>query len=133
MVFQFAIFAVFGGGAYWLAWIFSQDPEVVQVTRFYLWIMPLGMGFYGVLIVLNTAFNAEHRSDRTLLTSLIRVVVFYVPLAWLGAKWYGIPGMFFGATIGNALAAAVGWWIYKHTQPRLEPDSNLEVENTSPS
>jgi len=115
LVFQFVILAVFAGGAYWLSLIFSDDPAVIEVTRYYLWIMPLGMGFYGVLIVLNTAFNAAQRSDRTLLTSTIRVFVFYIPLAWVGGMLLGIPGTFVGATLGNLLGAGIGWYIYKHT------------------
>lgn len=116
MKFQFAIFVIFCGGAWWLAYIFSSEPEVIQVTRLYLWIMPLGMGFYGVLIVLNTAFNAQHRSDRTLITSVIRILVFYIPLAWLGGQLFGLAGIFAGATLGNAIAAAVGWWFYLYTR-----------------
>lgn len=116
MLFQLAILVIFGGGAFWLSQIFSSDPEVVKVTRFYLWIMPLGMGFYGILIVLNTAFNAAHRADRTLLTSLIRILVFYIPLAWLGGKLLGLPGTLIGASLGNACGAAIGWYLYKHTE-----------------
>ena len=117
--FQFLIFAVFCGGGYWLAMLFSNDPEVVQVTRYYLWIAPLGMAFYSTLIVLNTAFNAEQRSDRTLLISSLRILVFYIPLAWLGGWWFGLPGIFAGGTLGNLLASAVGWVIYLKTRPQL--------------
>lgn len=122
MLFQFAILIIFGGGAHWFSTIFSSDVEVVSVTRLYLWIMPLGMGFYGILIVLNTAFNAAHRSDRTLITSSIRILIFYIPLAWLGGKAFNLPGIFIGATLGNALGAAVGWYIYKHTEVKKAKD-----------
>lgn len=134
MLFQFVILLVFGGGAHWLSQIFSADAEVIRVTKYYLWIMPLGMGFYGVLIVLNTAFNAAKRSDRTLLTSSIRILVFYIPLAWFGGKLFGLPGTLFGATLGNALGAAVGWYIYKHTELKavMEADSSAEDETANP-
>lgn len=130
MKFQFVVFAVFGGGAYWFAQLFSSEPEVIQVTRYYLWIMPLGVAFYGVLIVLNTAFNAEHRSDRTLLVSAIRILIFYIPLAWAGGQIFGLLGIFAGATLGNILASGIGWAIYKKTQPKQveqdEPRSDEE-------
>ncbi len=119
--FQLLIWIVFSGGAVWLAQLYSSDPEVVRITRYYLWIMPLGMGFYAVLIVINAAFNAAHRSDRTLLTSSIRILLLYIPLAWLGGALLGLPGIFIGATIGNIGAAAVAWCMYLRTRP--EPQS----------
>lgn len=122
MLFQLAIFVIFALGAGGFSKIFSEDPQVVSVTKYYLWIMPIGMGFYGILIVLNTAFNADHRSDRTLFTSLIRILVFYVPLAFIGGKLFGLAGIFLGASVGNALGAAVGWFIYKRSL-LLEKDS----------
>lgn len=114
--FQFAVFLVFVGGAWWLAQVFSSDPEIVKVARIYLWIMPLGLGFYGVIIVLNTAFNAQHRSELTLFLSLVRVLLLYIPLAWTGGHLFGIPGIFIGATIGNGIAALLGWYFYLYTR-----------------
>jgi putative MATE family efflux protein len=119
--FQFAVFLVFVGGAWWLAQIFSSDPEIVKVARIYLWIMPLGLGFYGIIIVLNTAFNAQHQSEKTLLLSLVRVLLLYIPLAWAGGHLFGIPGIFIGATLGNGIAALCGWFVYKAT--RMQPNT----------
>ena len=116
--FQFGVFVIFVGGARWLAQVFSTDPEIVKVARIYLWIMPLGLGFYGIIVVLNTAFNAQHRSERTLILSLIRILLLYIPLAWLGGHLFGIPGIFAGATIGNGIAALGGWYYYIHTRPQ---------------
>jgi len=112
--FQFAVFLIFVGGAWWLAQIFSSDPEIVKVARIYLWIMPLGLGFYGIIIVVNTAFNAQHRSELTLILSLIRVLFLYIPLAWIGGQLFGIPGIFVGATLGNGIAALLGWFFYRY-------------------
>jgi len=123
MKFQLAVIVVFSGGAYWLAKIFSNEPEIVEVTKYYLWIIPLGIGFYGILIVLNTAFNAEHRSDRTLLVSTVHTLVFYIPLAWLGGEFFGLIGIFAGAILGNAAAAGTGWMVYKKTRPSLTQET----------
>lgn len=118
MKFQFLIFVIFCGGAHWLSQLFASEPDVIEVTKYYLWVMPLGIGFYSISIVLNTAFNAEHRSDRTLLVSAIRILIFYIPLAWLGGEFFGLIGIFAGATIGNGIASWTGWMIYKKTQPK---------------
>ena len=123
--FKLAVLIIFSAGGYWLAQIFSSDPEVIRVAQYYLWIMPLGLGFYGILIVLNTAFNAQHRSDLTLLTSTIRILIFYIPLAWLGGQLFGLLGIFAGATIGNVFAVIVGWIIYKRTRQADAKNSRL--------
>jgi len=116
--FHLAVLLACSGGAWWLAQIFSADPQVVQITRLYLWIVPLGMGAYGVLILLNTAFNAAQRSDRTLWVALLRVLGLYIPLTWLGGVLGGVAGIFCGATVANILAAFIAWKIYLRTRYR---------------
>ncbi len=92
--------------------VFTRDPQVLAVATSYLRVMPLGAVAYAVVIVLNTAYNAHHRSQHTLTLSLVRVFALVVPFAWLGGHYYQIPGLFVGAVAGNALAAVLGWRIY---------------------
>jgi len=97
--------------------IFSEDPEVLMVINQYLWIMPIGICFYGVVIILHTAFNANRQSNKTLLVSFVRLAVFVAPLAWLGGQLDGVQGLFAGAVSGNILAAGFAWWLYtKHVR-----------------
>jgi Na+-driven multidrug efflux pump len=73
--------------------------------RLYLWILPLGYGLQGVIILTNSSLNALHRPWEALYLSVLRFFVFYVPLAWLGSQLFGILGFFTGALIGNGLMA----------------------------
>ena len=41
-----------------IAAAFSAAPQVQQLIRYYLWILPLGYGLQGVVILTNSAFNA---------------------------------------------------------------------------
>lgn len=111
--FQLAVYAVLAILAGPLAGLFSRDPTVVDTVVLYLRVMPLGIVCYAVIIVLNTAFNAHHRSGKTLRLSLLRVVAFVVPLAWFGSRAYGVPGVFVGAVAGNAAAALAALWTYR--------------------
>jgi len=108
LAFQLGIYPLIALAAPWLARIFSSDPDVIRVTRTFLWIMPLGICFYGLVIVMNTAFNAIRQSHKTLVLSLIRLFLCYVPLVWLGGRVLGIPGLFLGACAGNGIAALIG-------------------------
>lgn len=116
VIFQLVVYLLLVLAAPLIAAIFSRDPAVIAVSTRYLRIMPLGAAFYAIVIVLNTAFNAHHRSRHTLNLSLFRVFLLIVPLAWLGGRHYAIPGLFVGAVTGNALAALIGWRIYLRMQ-----------------
>jgi len=96
-----------------IALIFSQDPAVIQGIRLYLWILPLGYGMQGIIILTNSALNALHRPFEALYLSFARFFVFYVPLAWLGASLFGLPGFFAGALAGNLLMAAISLRAFK--------------------
>ncbi|MFK8014124.1 MAG: MATE family efflux transporter, partial [Gammaproteobacteria bacterium] len=103
-IFQLAVWGLLAAFAPSLAGIFSDDPAVIGVAIYYLRIMPLAVVCYAVIIVINTAFNAYHQSGKTLALSLLRVVVFVIPLAWLGAWKLGLAGVFMGAILGSVLS-----------------------------
>ena len=121
-IFQFSLYLIVALTAPWVSRVFSSDPEVLNVTRRYLYIMPLGICFYGVLIIINTAFNSAHKSHKTLFASSIRALLCYVPMAWLGGRLFGITGLFMGAVLGNAVATGVAWWMLQPVYRNLETD-----------
>jgi len=36
-----------------------------------------------------------------------------VPLAWLGGRIAGVPGIFAGLAIANLLSAVLAWWWFR--------------------
>ena len=111
-----------------LAGIFSDDPAVINITKHYLYIMPLGICFYGMLIIINTAFNSAHKTHKTLIACLIRALGCYAPLAWIGGLIYGITGLFIGAVIGNFLAVVIARAMLKPVYANLEKDKTFIPE-----
>lgn len=109
MVWQLVVYAALGFGAGIIAGVFSDDPEVIGTIKLFLWIMPLGYGFQGVIILTNSSLNALHKPLSALYLSLARFFVFYVPLAYLGSLNYGLTGFFAGAVAGNFLMAIISW------------------------
>jgi|TARA_B110000879_G_scaffold20707_1_gene25943 putative MATE family efflux protein len=109
LVWQLFVYALLGVGAGLIASIFSDDPEVIAVIKLFLWIMPLGYGFQGVIILTNSSLNALHKPLSALYLSLSRFFVFYVPLAYFGSQAFGLSGFFFGAVLGNFLMAMISW------------------------
>ncbi len=99
--------------------LFTEDPRVLDIGRTYLWIVPLSNGAYGVVMVVNASFNGLGKPGPGVAISVIRMMVLYLPLAWVGARLVDVPGIFVGACIANLIAGAVAYgWIARAT--RLE-------------
>ena len=110
---QMLIYALLAVSAVLIAKVFSDDPEVTRTISLFLWIMPLGYGAQGIIILTNSSLNALHRPLSALYLSMARFFVFYVPLAYAGSKLFGLPGFFAGAVCGNMLMAAISWRAFK--------------------
>lgn len=107
-----------------IAGVFTEEKSVAEIITLFLWILPLGYGLQGVIILTNSSFNALHKPIVALALSAIRLFIFYVPLAYLGSQLYGLTGFFIGALFGNLLMATLSHYlftkqIYHPTQAQL--------------
>ncbi|MEQ8956172.1 MAG: MATE family efflux transporter, partial [Gammaproteobacteria bacterium] len=106
---QLLVYLFLAAGSPLIATLFSDDPAVTDTIMLFVWIMPLGYGLQGIIILTNSSLNALHRPLNALYLSLARFFVFYVPLAYAGSKLFGIWGFFAGAVAGNLLMATISW------------------------
>ncbi len=114
MAWQFGVYLLLSSVAGLIAIGFSDDPEVVRLIKLFIWILPLGYGMQGVIILSNSSFNALHLPMCALVMSIVRLFVFYVPFAYVGSKLGGIEGLFIGALIGNLFTAVISYrWFIK--------------------
>ena len=109
LVWQMLVYALVALGAGVIASTFSDDPKVIETIKLFLWILPLGYGLQGIIILTNSSLNALHRPMAALYLSSARFFVFYVPLAYVGSQWFGLAGFFGGAFCGNLLMAAISY------------------------
>ncbi|MEE8426165.1 MAG: MATE family efflux transporter, partial [Woeseiaceae bacterium] len=58
--------------------LFSDNDDVVRVTRLFLWIAPLGYGGYGLVMVINASFNGLGKPMPGVVVSLLRTIILYV-------------------------------------------------------
>ena len=63
--------------------LFSQNPDVTDVTRMFLWIAPISYGAYGVVMVMNAAFNGLGKPMPAVYISVTRMMLLYLPLAFV--------------------------------------------------
>lgn len=102
----------------YLATIFSQDPIVLDKIVSYLMIMPVGYAGMGIVLCANSALNALQKTSISMLLNLVRLSIFYVPLAWVGGHFYGFEGLLLGASAGNLMAGFIVWGLIKKAQDR---------------
>jgi len=90
--------------------LFSNNEKVTDVTRLFLWIAPIGYGAYGVVMVMNAAFNGLGKPMPGVVVSVVRIIALYLPLAFLGERWFGIVGIFTAYTLANILTGLLGYF-----------------------
>ncbi|MDD9889032.1 MAG: MATE family efflux transporter [Gammaproteobacteria bacterium] len=111
---QLLVYVVLAIGAGFIASVFSDDPEVMETISLFIWIMPVGYGLQGIIILTNSSLNALHKPLSALYLSMARFFVFYVPLAYVGSIYFGLFGFFAGAVCGNFLMAMISWRTFNH-------------------
>jgi len=101
VVFGLAIYAVLAVLARPLASIFTDKVEVIDMIANYLYILPLGYMFHGYALLIVSTFNAINRPITSVWLNIFRVFVLGIPLAYLGARVYGVNGIFAGVVLAN--------------------------------
>mgnify|MGYP000747764945 CR=1 FL=1 len=101
-----AVLALLSG---FLPTLFSDNEEVMRVTRLFLWIAPISYGAYGIVMVVNAAFNGLGNPLPGVVISVTRILGLYVPLATLGMTLYGIAGIFGAYALANLATGALGY------------------------
>lgn len=98
--------------AYPIASLYSDAPEIRQVTVHYLWIVSLSYGAYGLVMSVNAAFNGVGHPLPGVVISSLRVLVLFLPLALLGRALLGLEGLFVASSFSNLALGVVGWlWL----------------------
>ncbi|NMP15464.1 MATE family efflux transporter [Thalassotalea sp. Y01] len=97
----------------YIAAAFTNEQEVADLIKLFIYILPLGYGLQGIIILTNSSFNALHKPMIALVLSVLRLFVFYVPLAYVGSLLFDIEGFFIGAVLGNLFMAVVSYQLFK--------------------
>lgn len=106
---QFAVYVLLAIAAPWISRLFATDPDVERLICWFIWILPLGYGLQGTVILTNSSFNALHLPMRALKLSIVRLFVFYVPFGCIGGQLFGIVGVYGGCLLANVVNATVAW------------------------
>ena len=109
--FSYVFLALAGG---FLVSLINDDPEVITAATHYLYIMPLGMGFSGIIMTATQSFNALGKPMPPLIISILQMMVIYIPLALVGDFLWGYRGIYAASAITGIVLGGVSWvWIYR--------------------
>ena len=92
---------------------FSENQAVIEVIKTYLLILPLTYSAHAVVILVMVSLNVLGRPRTALWTTIIRLLLLYIPLAYAGSLFWGVKGLFIGAGVGNVIAGLVAFRIIK--------------------
>jgi putative MATE family efflux protein len=116
-----------GIGGATIARQFNQDPKVIAIAATYLWMVPISYGTAGIIQVASSSFNALGKPLPSAIMTVMRMLVLYIPLAYLGSHWFGIRGVFAATTLSN-LAVGIGaylWNLRTCQASKSTPDHSL--------
>ena len=106
-VVTFAVLAVVGEA---VVRLIDTNPTVVEVSARFFLIIPLTIGFMGVMQVATSCFNALGQPLPPLVISLLRTLGLYIPLTILGDYLWGYTGIFIATAATNVLLGAGAWY-----------------------
>ncbi len=104
------LLAVFGRE---IAGIFSEQPSVIEATRWYLLVVPFSYCAYGIVMVSNASFNGLGKPFPGVVISLCRVIVILLPLALIGNQLWGVTGIFIAIAVSN-MVVGLGAYVWVH-------------------
>lgn len=97
-----------------LAGLFSDDPRVIKVITHFLWIIFLGSGLQHVSVHAGFALNAIGKPFDASALMVVRLVVFMLPLAYIGSVWFGLDGLISGLSSAQIMSGAFAlYWIHR--------------------
>ena len=113
MGFQIAVYVLLIILSPYIAPAFSDDPMVVRVINTFIYILPLTYGAHAVVILVMVSLNVLRRPRLALFLIIIRLIALYLPLAYIGSRYWGITGLFSGAAAGNVIAGIIAYRVIR--------------------
>ncbi len=120
LIWQVLVFGVLMALAIPVALAFAKEQEVRDLITLFLYIVPLGYGLQGVIILTNSSLNAMHRPMAGLALSLIRLFLCYIPVAYIGSLMFDLMGLFWGCVLANLIAAIISYVWFSNELKKMQ-------------
>jgi Na+-driven multidrug efflux pump len=129
-----AIAVLLAAGSNVIPGLFSDSNEVTSVATLFMWIVPISYGAYGMVMVMNASFNGMGKPMPAVVVSVARMVVIYVPLAFIGDRLFGIAGIFAAYAAANIVMGLVSYiWARRSVQAQCDKNVHRAPPVISPT
>jgi putative MATE family efflux protein len=92
--------------------IFSDDAEVVRLAAFYLLVVPVSYPVLAIIGISSQAFNSLARPMPAMVIGACKAFLVQVPLAYAGAYFGGIQGIFISMGLSTVLVSGLAYvWL----------------------
>ncbi len=97
---------------------FSNEASIQEYSNYYLYIMPISYGAYGIVMIANAAFNGLGKPMPGVVISTLRVAVFQFPLVMIAAFYFAdMHYVFAASSLSNILAGIIAYiWVMKQVR-----------------
>jgi len=113
---------VFFLAAPWLAVLFTDDPKVTHVLVLYVRLIAFGYGMMEVHRYCGFFLTGMHQPISATILNALRVLVLLIPLSYLGARAWGIYGLFGGRLVTDLAVGVVGmFWVSRVLRRTASP------------
>lgn len=90
---------------------FNHDPIVISHFKSYFHFLPFSYPFLGFMFITGTMLNVFKKPLHSAFLSVTRIFIAYVPLAFLFAAFFQVPGIFLAAMLANFIVAFLGYYL----------------------
>ncbi len=102
-----------------IASIFTDNLLVIQTTKSYFLIVGISYGFQGLVMLSTASYNGINKPYPSTFFSMFRMLILYVPLAWLGAQLFGVTGVFWAGLTANVVTGILAFWFLFYTLRKI--------------
>ncbi len=107
-----------------IAGVFTDNAEVIEITRKFFLIVGASYGFQGLVMLGMASFNGINKPYPAAFMAIFRMLILYVPLAWIGAKLLGIAGVFWAGFTANVVVGMVSFMYLFRTLKKIKRNTN---------
>jgi len=112
-IFGVVIFVLLAIFAKPIASIFNANPEVISTIALYLWVVPIGYGLHGILMLSTSVLNVLNKPIHAAVLMIVQMFVLYVPLAYVGSHLFDLTGLFSGLAISFLISGILAIFVLK--------------------
>jgi putative MATE family efflux protein len=105
-----------------IAALFNDNPAIIGGIVTYLRIVPVGYGLYGVFVLCVATLNVLNKPFLAAGLTIVQMFAVYVPLAYLGASLFGVPGVFSALAASYCAAGVISFLVLRKVLERILPE-----------